>query len=352
MDRTQNGKFNTRSNAECTHWKKKYTILLKRAEEIERENLRLINRLYEIKNITKRLKKERRFIVRRLDQHNDNFREVRFYHDVEFLPEGRSVRIKHKRRNRNKNDDDDEDEDEETSNNEKQPLGVPPQKPMSAFFRYCQAQHLQILQKNAGMPHDTIKKSLAEEWSTMLESQKKKYYAVYKEERNNYENEVTQFFDSFQQGAQRSCKTFIKQEPEEEEESIIEEEEDEDDEEVEDEEGEEEEEDKEEGEDIAEDGNYDNDKDNSIEMDTNEDKTVANNDNNDDGDTEEEVNISPPIRTLANEEEGGEGSKEQLSDDDSGKMDTSSQDVEQASLNSSSLSEQGSASSDDQDEIG
>jgi len=206
-----------RCNLENLRWKKKYMLLLKRTENVEKQNMRLVNRIYQIKSITKRLKTEKRFLVRRLDRHRDNFRGSKIFTDVELLPEGicdaSNRTLKH-------SNGDGEGEEEEMPN-EKALLGLPPKKPMSAFFRYCQAQHLQILQKNSAMPHDAIKKSLAEKWTTMPHAQKNKYFAQFQEEQNVYENEMNDFLDNFQRNAENTCNSLIKQEPEEEEESII-----------------------------------------------------------------------------------------------------------------------------------
>jgi len=201
---------------ERLRWKKKYTLLLKRTENVEKQNMRLINRIHQIKNITKITKREKRGLMRRLDQHDDSFRKVRIFTNAELLPEGLQL--------------DDKTDSVKTGGeevNDKTLLGLPPQKPMSAFFRYCQAQHLQILQKSSTMPHDAIKKSLAEKWTTIPQSQKNRYFAQFEDEQNVYETEMNNFLENFQQNTENTCNALIRQEPEVEEESIIEEEEEE-----------------------------------------------------------------------------------------------------------------------------
>jgi len=80
--------LNKKLDPSSSLWKKKYTLLSKRAENVEKQNLRFINRLYQIKKITKRLVKEKKFLVKRLDGYNDDFRNTKFFLDSELLPEG------------------------------------------------------------------------------------------------------------------------------------------------------------------------------------------------------------------------------------------------------------------------
>jgi len=341
-----------RRDPEKLRWKKKYMLLLKRTENVEKQNMRLINRIYQVKSITKRLKTEKRFLVRRLDRHRDNFRGAKIFTDVELLPEGTSDA-----NNRTQKHPNGDGEDEEMPN-EKALLGLPPKKPMSAFFRYCQAQHLQILQKNSAMPHDAIKKSLAEKWTTMPHAQKNKYFTQYQEEQNVYESEMNDFLDNFQENAENTCNSLIKQEPEEEEESIIEEEEEMEEEEADGEDNEDNDDEEENGEDAEDDEDDDND-------DDDDDDDDDDNDNDDDDEEEVEEEEEEVINEVSHNDRGGKpNSDESNSDDDADDDDddndeqnrngeTNVEHADNGSLNSSSsLSEQGSLSSDDQDENG
>merc|ERR1712226_1077854 len=197
-------------------WKKKYTLLLKRAENVEKQNLRLINRLYQIKKITKRLVKEKKFLVKRLDGYNDDFRNTKFYLDTELLPEGTSD-AKKKKKGNNSNDTN-HIEAESTS---PKPLGLPPRKPMSAFFRYCQAQHLKILQEKSHLSHDEIKKNLSEKWNGMSDAEKEIYLDSFEEDRDSYEKEMSQFLSNFKESAEVSgiSHNMTDEEPPQEEES-------------------------------------------------------------------------------------------------------------------------------------
>ncbi|XP_072139338.1 TCF3 fusion partner isoform X1 [Mobula birostris] len=55
-------------------YRKKYHALQRRCKEIETVNEKLLNRLKNVRKITQRLKKERRFLMKCLDSHGDSYR--------------------------------------------------------------------------------------------------------------------------------------------------------------------------------------------------------------------------------------------------------------------------------------
>ncbi|XP_028325625.1 TCF3 fusion partner [Gouania willdenowi] len=56
--------------------KRKYLSLSRRCKEIEQVNQKILGRLHQVQRITKRLKKERRFLMKTLDAHGDDYRNV------------------------------------------------------------------------------------------------------------------------------------------------------------------------------------------------------------------------------------------------------------------------------------
>lgn len=56
--------------------KKKYLALSRRCKEIEQVNQKLLGRLHQVQRITRRLKKERRFLMKTLDAHGDDYRNA------------------------------------------------------------------------------------------------------------------------------------------------------------------------------------------------------------------------------------------------------------------------------------
>ncbi|XP_056141938.1 TCF3 fusion partner [Lampris incognitus] len=54
--------------------KRKYIALSKRCKEIEQVNQKILCRLHQIQRLTRRMKKERRFLMKTLDAHGDDYR--------------------------------------------------------------------------------------------------------------------------------------------------------------------------------------------------------------------------------------------------------------------------------------
>ncbi|KAM9851470.1 TCF3 fusion partner [Aulostomus maculatus] len=56
--------------------KRKYLALSRRCKEIEQVNQKILGRLHQVQRITRRLKKERRFLMKTLDAHGDDYRNA------------------------------------------------------------------------------------------------------------------------------------------------------------------------------------------------------------------------------------------------------------------------------------
>lgn len=56
--------------------KRKYFALSRRCKEIEQVNQKILSRLHQVQRITRRLKKERRFLMKTLDAHGDDYRKA------------------------------------------------------------------------------------------------------------------------------------------------------------------------------------------------------------------------------------------------------------------------------------
>ncbi|XP_041844582.1 TCF3 fusion partner [Melanotaenia boesemani] len=56
--------------------KRKYLALSRRCKEIEQVNQKILGRLHQVQRITRRLKKERRFLMTTLDAHGDDYRNA------------------------------------------------------------------------------------------------------------------------------------------------------------------------------------------------------------------------------------------------------------------------------------
>uniref|UniRef100_A0A3B5K7R7 TCF3 (E2A) fusion partner n=2 Tax=Takifugu rubripes TaxID=31033 RepID=A0A3B5K7R7_TAKRU len=56
--------------------KRKYLALSRRCKEIEQVNQKILGRLHQVQRITRRMKKERRFLMKTLDAHGDDYRNA------------------------------------------------------------------------------------------------------------------------------------------------------------------------------------------------------------------------------------------------------------------------------------
>lgn len=54
----------------------KYCILKKKCDVLQQSNERIVNRIQHVKKLIKRFKKERRFLLSKLDEHGDNYRDT------------------------------------------------------------------------------------------------------------------------------------------------------------------------------------------------------------------------------------------------------------------------------------
>merc|ERR1719189_1681760 len=57
-------------------YKRKYLLLLERCRAIEQDNELLVSRVTEVRRLERRGRRERRMLIKRLDRHGDNFRNV------------------------------------------------------------------------------------------------------------------------------------------------------------------------------------------------------------------------------------------------------------------------------------
>ncbi|XP_029182724.1 non-histone protein 10-like [Acropora millepora] len=187
-----------------TRWKGKYFTLLKHCRQMEQENERLVNRIYHVKTLLKRYRKQRSFLKDRLDEYNDDYRDAQPPFQAELLSEIASeafpnpvlpelfpgefmspdfpVMKKTKKRESSKEKDKDRDPNA-------------PKKPANAFFMYCQQQRtvMQDDQKDPTVGHHELTKSLAKEWKSLATDDKKVYYEMYEKNKERYEKEMKKY---------------------------------------------------------------------------------------------------------------------------------------------------------------
>ena len=171
-------------------WKKKYTLLQKKCENVEKQNLRLINRLYHIDKITRRTVKERAYIMKKLDSYNDDYKnKLTAYFDNEVLKDNP---VQHKHNTELLNVSKHSDKIGKNSAYPKTSSQDPnlPKKPINAFLRYCQQERTTVLNQQPEMSNQELTKELAKNWNTLAADGKQEYYDSYERDKERYDREL------------------------------------------------------------------------------------------------------------------------------------------------------------------
>lgn len=190
---------NKRLDNSSSYWKKKYTLLLKKTEDVEKQNLRMLNRLHQIVRISKRQVNEKRFLMKRLDSYGDDYKKIDFFQSLAIcnallepvnhnqpklsIPRLKdlstsSIKVSKKKIKKSIN----------TSNTKQKPNG--PKKPLNAFLWFCQEQREIILNRCPGMSHQELTKQLSVTWNTLEEKEKEVYYEMFDKDKLRYEKEM------------------------------------------------------------------------------------------------------------------------------------------------------------------
>ena len=157
-------------------YKRKYLLLLERCRAIEQDNELLVSRVTEVRRLERRGRRERRMLIKRLDSHGDNFRNVPICfppsEEVLMGKKGKAAEKKAKKleelaergsgggRGRRKNKD--------------KPPRDPnlPKRPQNPFFQYCKEKRDVVAQdvfKNQGinLTKKELTKILANQWNSL-----------------------------------------------------------------------------------------------------------------------------------------------------------------------------------------
>lgn len=175
-------------------YKQHYLALLERCEIIQQDNERLVHRIHQVAKQLRRARLERRFIMDRLDTHNDNWREVELKIDLGTdlpLPEAinsknqGTVETPNGKKNLN------------LKSTEKKDPNLP-KRPANPFFRFCQEQRPivldQIIMSGEGEPtKQDLTKRLAITWNTMEDNDKKIYYDMYVKSKEKYAADMEEY---------------------------------------------------------------------------------------------------------------------------------------------------------------
>ncbi|XP_019642045.1 PREDICTED: FACT complex subunit SSRP1-like isoform X1 [Branchiostoma belcheri] len=214
-------------------YKQRHSVLKRKCEEVQLTNERLVNRLHHVKRIIRRLKRERRFLTKKLDDHGDDYKaallslpeEVSVGYQYQpppnyqlfqqgtmgdlqsypgsmgphmapsmapgLLPFPGSATITLQASGKKKHK-----QVKTKSEKEKDPNA--PKKPANAFFMFCQQRRSQVQETyykehKEEIGHHELTKRLAKSWNSLSSEDKKRYYDMYEKDKERYEREMREY---------------------------------------------------------------------------------------------------------------------------------------------------------------
>ncbi|CAH1274234.1 TFPT [Branchiostoma lanceolatum] len=212
-------------------YKQRHCVLKRKCEEVQLTNERLVNRLHHVKRIIRRLKRERRFLTKKLDDHGDDYKaallslpeEVSIGYQYQpppnyqlfqqtnmgdlqpypgamgphmapsmapgMLPFPGSATMALQASSKKKHK-------QPKSEKEKDPNA--PKKPANAFFMFCQQRRSQVQESyykehKEEIGHHELTKRLAKSWNSLSSEDKKRYYDMYEKDKERYEREMKEY---------------------------------------------------------------------------------------------------------------------------------------------------------------
>eukprot|EP00794_Sanderia_malayensis_P009208 gene9208-10182_t len=182
-------------------FKDKSEVLRDKCLAIEKQNMRLLNRIYHVKKMMKSAQRDRKAIMERLDRYNDNYRSFDTFFDADVLKDSSVLKpmkmtaVAHKKAKNSKNISDTK-QNEAKQNSERQ--SNVPKKPVNAYIIYCQQTRNEILREQPEINHQELTKILSKRWNQLRPDQKQIYYQFYEQDKERYENELEEYTEANQ----------------------------------------------------------------------------------------------------------------------------------------------------------
>lgn len=205
-------------NGEVDTYRRKYQLLLERCEVLQQDNERLVHRIQQVRKLLRRSRKERKFLMDRLDQHGDNWRNIQLpipldeprntpttakpdknqHQKVGAASTTKSASSADKggRKNTPANCGTKRKTGKSTEKAERDPNA--PKRPANPFFQFCQEQR-PIVMERLGMEQKSgeaepskqeLTRQLASKWNTLPPEDKKVYYDMYEKSKEKYAVEM------------------------------------------------------------------------------------------------------------------------------------------------------------------
>lgn len=202
-------------------YRKKYQLIIERCEVIQQDNERLVNRIHQVKKILKRRRKERKFLMDRLDMHGDNWRNVPLPLILEDpsseqfpsnkvstsksktpgLQSGKEIMGKKGGISGTLNSGTSGSSGVSNASTKRKTTKVDknaPKRPANPFFQFCQEQRNTAVEEMATIGHSDltkieVTKHLANKWNTLPIDDKKIYYDKYEKSKERYNADMQMY---------------------------------------------------------------------------------------------------------------------------------------------------------------
>ncbi|XP_034174503.1 uncharacterized protein LOC117601616 [Osmia lignaria lignaria] len=173
-------------------YKRKYQLLLDRCEVLQQENERLVYRIQRVRKLLKRTRKEKKFLIDRLDQHGDRWREA----PMGVLEENSTFQVTSKPEKTPKATGHNSKEEKTKKVTKRKGTKADPnapKRPANPFFQFCQEQRPRVMERLAGEPEPSkqeLTRQLATTWKSLSSEDKKVYYDMYERSKEKYVAEM------------------------------------------------------------------------------------------------------------------------------------------------------------------
>ncbi|XP_067932522.1 uncharacterized protein [Watersipora subatra] len=196
----ESSKLNKRENEA---YELRYIHLKKQCEKLEQRNERLLHRLHSVGSILKQYKKEKAFLMQRLDQHGDNYREAPAALPYENQEGNKAILNAMKQLVSTKRPKSGTETQTPSRKKAKMELKDPnaPKKPVNAYVMFFQ-HHRHSVQETYFKDHKTeignheLTRIVGQQWNKLSTEEKQVFYNLYEKDKERYQKELTKYESS------------------------------------------------------------------------------------------------------------------------------------------------------------
>ncbi|KAF6029855.1 hypothetical protein EB796_011853 [Bugula neritina] len=186
---------------------------LKQCEKLEQRNERMLHRLYSVGKILKQYKKERTFLMNRLDQHGDNYREAPVVLPYETQEGNKAILNAVKQLANTKKSKGNHSSEGQSQSRKKSKVEVKdpnaPKKPVNAYVMFFQ-HHRHSVQENyhkennADIGNHELTRIVGQQWNNLSTDEKQElsplqlivlqvFYDLYEKDKERYQKELAEY---------------------------------------------------------------------------------------------------------------------------------------------------------------